>query len=105
MKLIRILPALMTLALLTSSCSKSNEPDRPLTLLSPKKATNAPTGSASAQKPGESPGSASPLGQQMFAQKIVEDMSGGTDLRAGRRAADKIHAVSESHNADLDEIK
>lgn len=86
------------------ACSKSSETSSAGTAAS-QSATPSGTSTTPEGKKGEAAGGSSPLGQQMFAQKLVEDISGGTDIRQGRKAADKIREVSATHNADLEEIK
>jgi hypothetical protein len=38
------------------------------------------------------------------AQGIIEDMAGKTAIDQGRKAQDKIRAISEQRNKDLDEV-
>jgi hypothetical protein len=89
------------LPILASSCSKKKNTDS--TGSDRISLSSHPTNTTS--KSNSSGGGASPLGQQMLAQKIVEDISGGTDIRAGRRAADKIDAVNASRKADFEEME
>lgn len=44
-----------------------------------------------------------PPAQQSSITKIVEDMSGASNIRAGRKAQDKIREISAEHDKDLEE--
>lgn len=79
---------LVVIALQITACSPGNKP--PAGNVNP---------SANIVKPAPPPPSAAPS----TVQGIVEDMAGKTSVDAGRRAQDKIRAVSAERNKDLEE--
>lgn len=100
----RTVAVLLTTAMVAVSCAKKDpkaatKEDQGTDRISlHAKPLPRPTGS------GESAGGGSPLGQQMVAQKIVEDMSGGTDIRVGRKAAAQIDAINAKRKAEFEEM-
>jgi len=74
---------LVVIALQITACSPGNKPP------------------SSNVKPAPPPPSAAPS----TVQGIVEDMAGKTSVDAGRRAQDKIRAVSAERNKDLEDSR
>jgi hypothetical protein len=76
-----------------AGCGGSQTPPPPAAPTPPKATPAAPPPSAT--------NSTAP---KSTAQGIIEDMTGKTTIDQGRKAQDKIRAISNQHNKDLDEV-